>query len=220
VSSTVTENYLKAVYNAAEWSGKPVTVSVLAGRLGLSASSISEHVRKLTERGLLTHAPYGAIELSDEGRRIALATVRKHRLIETFLVDYLGYGWDEVHDEAEVLEHAVSDLFVERLAARLGDPERDPHGDPIPAADGTLPGEDLVALAALEPGAEAVIVRVWDDDPELLRQLDQLGLTLGTTVGVTARHESVGTVTVERGGTAVTLGLAAAQAIRVRVSRP
>ena len=106
-NSTQTENYLKAIWNAAEWSTQPVTVSVLAARLGLAASSVSEAVRKLTARGLVTHAPYSAIALSAEGERIAVAMVRKHRVIETFLVEELGYAWDEVHDEAEVLEHRL-----------------------------------------------------------------------------------------------------------------
>ena len=130
-NSTQTENYLKAIWNAAEWSTQPVTVSVLAARLGLAASSVSEAVRKLTARGLVTHAPYSAIALSAEGERIAVAMVRKHRVIETFLVEELGYAWDEVHDEAEVLEHTISDRLLEGIDARLGRPRFDPHGDAI-----------------------------------------------------------------------------------------
>lgn len=215
-SDTVTENYLKAVYNAGEWSDDAVTVTALATRLGLSPSSTSEHVRKLTERGLLTHAKYGAIELTDDGRSIALRTVRKHRLIESLLVDYLGYGWDEVHDEAEVLEHAVSDLFIDRLYERLGEPERDPHGDPIPRSDGTLPDDDLSRLDTVEPGTRVDVVRVWDDDPDLLRHLEQHGITLGTELTVLERHDAAGTLALEIEGTTVTLGTAAAAAIRVR----
>ena len=215
MSSTVTENYIKAIYNAGEWSDKPVTVSALANRLGLSVSSTSEHVRKLTDRGLLTHVRYGTIELTTQGKRIALDTVRKHRLIESFLVDYLGYTWDEVHDEAENLEYAVSELFIVRLAERLGEPDYDPHGDPIPGSDGSLPDDDHPRLDTIEPGTDVRIVRVWDDDPELLRQLDELGITLNSYLTVTGRHDAIGTITIERDGVHTALGIAAAHAIRV-----
>jgi DtxR family Mn-dependent transcriptional regulator len=213
MESRVVENYLKAVFNAREWSEEPVTVGALAARLGLSPSSVSELVRKLTERGLLSHARYGAIELTAEGQRIALAMVRKHRLIETFLVDYLGYTWDEVHEEAEILEHAVSDTFVERLAGRLGEPEHDPHGDPIPRADGTLPDDDQLRLDTVGVGVRARVARVSDSDPELLRQLDQLGITIGTTLTVNRHHEA--TIDVDRNGEPVALGRTVAYAIRV-----
>jgi len=215
VGSSVTENYLKAVYNAAEWSDKPMTVGTLAHRLGISPSSASEQVRKLTDRGLLTHAPYGAIELTGAGRRIALGMVRKHRLIEVFLVDYLGYTWDEVHDEAEVLEHAVSDLFVERLATRLGDPTHDPHGDPIPTAAGVLPESRHQHLDEVPEGTRVRVARVWDDSPDLLRHLDDLGITIDTRLTVTQRHDALGTLTLDRDGTPVVLGLEPARAIRV-----
>lgn len=215
MESRVVENYLKAVFNAREWSEEPVTVGALAGRLGLSPSSVSELVRKLTERGLLSHARYGAIELTPEGQRIALAMVRKHRLIETFLVDYLGYTWDEVHEEAEILEHAVSDTFIDRLAIRLGEPDHDPHGDPIPRSDGTLPDDDQLRLDTVGVGVRARVARVSDSDPELLRQLDQLGITIGTTLTVSRRHDAAGTIDVEHDGSSVALGLATAFAIRV-----
>jgi DtxR family transcriptional regulator, Mn-dependent transcriptional regulator len=211
----VVENYLKAVFNAREWSEEPVTVGALATRLGLSPSTVSELVRKLTERGLLSHARYGAIELTPEGQRIALAIVRKHRLIETFLVEYLDYAWDEVHEEAEILEHAVSDNFIDRLATRLDEPEHDPHGDPIPRADGTLPDDDQLRLDTVGEGVRARVARVSDSDPELLRQLDQLGITIGTTLTVNRRHDIAGTIDVEHDGGSVALGITSAFAIRV-----
>src|SRR5690554_3995858 len=193
-TETTIEDYLKAVWNATEWSDAPVTVTMLSTRLGLSPSSVSEIVRKLTDRGLLTHPRYGSVELTDTGRAIALATVRKHRLIETFLVEYLGYEWDEVHDEAEVLEHAVSTEFVERLAQRLGQPTHDPHGDPIPAADGTLPAEERTALTAVADGSRVRVARVSDDDPDLLRHLRDVGVDLGVVVDVVAQRAHAGTV--------------------------
>ncbi|WP_084079368.1 metal-dependent transcriptional regulator [Demequina sp. NBRC 110057] len=208
--ANVTEDYLKAIYNATEWSDAAVTVTVLAGRLSLSPSSVSELVRKLTQRGLVTHERYGSVELTAEGRAIALATVRKHRLIETFLVEYLGYDWHEVHDEAEVLEHAVSDDFVERLAERLGQPTHDPHGDPIPAADGTVPAEQHTGLDAVAEGARVRVARVWDDDPDLLRHLSDVSLDIGAVLTVTAHKASVGIVELDLDGRVVTLGTAAA----------
>jgi DtxR family Mn-dependent transcriptional regulator len=215
MESRVVENYLKAVFNAREWSDEPVTVGALAARLGLSPSTVSELVRKLTERGLVSHARYGAVELTPEGQRIAVAMVRKHRLIETFLVDYLGYTWDEVHEEAEILEHAVSDTFIERLASRLGEPDHDPHGDPIPRSDGTLPNDDQLRLDTIGEGVRARVARVSDSDPGLLRQLDQLGITIGTTLTVNRRHDEAGTLDVDHDGTSTTLGLTDAYAIRV-----
>src|SRR3989337_1297624 len=134
--STLAETYLKVIWNAGEWIEEPVTVGALAARLGFTPSTVSEAIRKLDRLGLVSHARYGAIELTKEGRLAALAMVRKHRLLETFLVTELGYTWDEVHDEAEILEHACSDRFIDRLANKLGDPTRDPHGDPIPRSDG------------------------------------------------------------------------------------
>ncbi|MDE0571995.1 metal-dependent transcriptional regulator [Demequina sp. B12] len=210
---TVTEDYLKAIFNAAEWSEGPVTVTALSQRLALSPSSVSEVVKKLASRGLITHQRYGSISLTPEGEQIALATVRKHRLIETFLVDYLGYGWHEVHDEAEVLEHAVSDTFVERLAEKLGQPTHDPHGDPIPTAAGVLPEEELTAIPDVPSGTQVRIARVWDDDPELLQHLRGVGLDIGTELTVAAQHPAAGTVELTLDGATVSLGLPAARAI-------
>lgn len=175
------ENYLKAVWSDEEW-GRTTTNGTLASALGLAPSSVTEAVRKLADAGLLTHQRYGAVTLSDAGRAIAIGIVRKHRLIETLLVEELGYGWDEVHVEAEVLEHAVSDRFIDALDARLGRPERDPHGDPIPRADGSMPGAAEVPLAEVPPGTRVRIVRVSDAVPGLLAALDAAGLGLGATL--------------------------------------
>ena len=136
--SSSIEDYVKVIYGFTEWQDKPITYSQLAQSLGVANSSVSEMVRKLKDQGLVDHKPYSAITLTDSGVRLALSMVRRHRLIETYLVQEFGYSWDEVHDEAELLEHAVSDTFIERMATKLGNPQRDPHGDPIPAADGTV----------------------------------------------------------------------------------
>ncbi|WP_285821120.1 metal-dependent transcriptional regulator [Cellulosimicrobium sp. Marseille-Q4280] len=196
----VAQDYLKVVWSAQEWSDERVTTKLLAERMGVGASTVSETVRRLSAQGLLEHAPYGAIALTERGRLLALAMVRRHRLLETYLVSELGYGWDEVHDEAEVLEHAVSDLLVERIDARLGRPTRDPHGDPIPSADGVVVRPPAVPLAELVVGDEGVVVRISDADPDVLRYLAELGVGLDTRVAVTERREYAGTLTVAWSG--------------------
>jgi DtxR family Mn-dependent transcriptional regulator len=211
--SAVAQDYLKLVWTAQEWSDEPVTVSSLATRLGVGPSTVSETVRRLADAGLVGHEPYGAIELTDAGRTHALAMVRRHRLLETFLVAELGYGWDEVHDEAEVLEHAVSDRFVERVAERLGHPERDPHGDVIPGPDGTLRAAPAHTLWDAEPG-RWVVARIADTDPDLLRHLREAGVLPDATVEV--RPERVTGVVAVRAlpdGPRVDLGQPAASSI-------
>jgi DtxR family transcriptional regulator, Mn-dependent transcriptional regulator len=180
--SATAQDYLKAVWNAQEWDDCPVSTTWLARRLGLGAPTVSETVRRLAEQGWLRHEPYRGVTLTREGRELAVRMVRRHRLVETWLVERLGYGWDEVHDEAEVLEHAVSDLFVERLDASLGRPTRDPHGDPIPAADGTVHRPDAVPLAELVAGESGVVARVDDADPEVLRECTEAGVVLDAVV--------------------------------------
>ena len=142
------QDYLKALFKLGEWHDDPVTVKMLAQHIGVRLSSASDAVRRLEKKGLVTHTPYGAIGLSTEGRAFALAMVRRHRLIETFLVESLHYRWDQVHAEAEQLEHCVSDFFLERIDAELGFPSRDPHGDPIPSATGDYPADYAASPAS------------------------------------------------------------------------
>lgn len=182
--SSSTQNYLKAVWLLAEWSDTPVTPSLIAERTELKLSSVSDAVRKLTAQGLLHHTPHGAVELTEEGRAYAVAMVRRHRLIETFLVNTLGYTWDQVHDEAETLEHAVSDFMVDRIDELLGHPTRDPHGDPIPTADGVVRVVAATQLSGIDPGAEVVVERISDDDPELLQFFQDRGIVIGATLAV------------------------------------
>jgi DtxR family Mn-dependent transcriptional regulator len=151
--STSTQNYLKAIWSLQEWSNDPVTPSSMAAKTGVKLSTASDAVRKLTDQGLVEHNPYGAVTLTEEGRLHAVAMVRRHRLIETFLVEVLDYSWDQVHDEAESLEHAVSDFMVERLDEHLGHPHRDPHGDPIPSADGDVTQLDAMLLSSVPLGS-------------------------------------------------------------------
>jgi DtxR family Mn-dependent transcriptional regulator len=158
--SSSVEDYVRVIYGLVE-RGEAVTNASLAGRLEVSPSSASGMVTKLSQLGLVTHVPYRGIELTADGRLLARSVLRRHRLIETYLVSELGYTWDEVHAEADALEHAVSDRLVERIAAKLGNPVRDPHGDPIPAADGSVEELAVRILDDLEPGAVGEIVRVW-----------------------------------------------------------
>ncbi|HEY4152835.1 MAG TPA: metal-dependent transcriptional regulator [Pseudolysinimonas sp.] len=182
-TSSVTEDYLKAIYTHAEWDPERlIGSSQLAQRLGLAPSSVTEMVKKLVAQGLVEHAPYRTIGLTASGRAEALRMVRRHRLVETWLVKQFGYGWDEVHDEAEILEHTLSDRLLDAIDEQLGRPTLDPHGDPIPAADLTMPVFSGILAARLEPGATGRVVRINDHDPEVLRALDARGIGLGSTV--------------------------------------
>ncbi|MET3175563.1 UNVERIFIED_ORG: DtxR family Mn-dependent transcriptional regulator [Arthrobacter sp. UYCu721] len=194
--SSSIEDYVKVIYGFTEWQDKPITSSQLAQRLGVANSSVSEMVRKLKDQGLVDHKPYSAITLTDSGVRLALSMVRRHRLIETYLVQELGYSWDEVHDEAELLEHAVSDTFIERMAAKLGNPQRDPHGDPIPAADGTVLLPEARLLGELDPGHTGRITRISDENPDLLRYLSAEEIDLDAEVEVVGRKPFGGALVV------------------------
>jgi DtxR family Mn-dependent transcriptional regulator len=179
--STVAENYLKVIYGHTEWQPHAMTSSQLAARLGLAPSSVTEMVKKLTVQGFVEHALYGTIVLTARGRAEALRMVRSHRLIETWLVSEFGYGWDEVHDEAEVLEHVVSDRMIDAIDARLGHPTADPHGDPIPSADGVVPVASGTRLSDVAAGPVRV-VRISDSDPEVLRLLESRGIGVGSSL--------------------------------------
>lgn len=188
--SAVAQDYLKAVWNAQEWSSQPLTVKELSRRLGVTPATVSEGVRRLVVAGLIDHERYGQVALTGAGRAAALAVVRRHRLVETLLVSTFGYTWDEVHDEAEVLEHAISEELVRRIDAHLGHPTHDPHGDPIPTADGRITIPEARQVSDLEAGDCGVVTRVWDDDPELLQRLASLGMVPGAHLVVLDRNES------------------------------
>ncbi|TSD96100.1 manganese-binding transcriptional regulator MntR [Skermania sp. ID1734] len=212
----VAQDYLKVIWTAQEWSPERVSTKLVAERIGVSASTVSEAIRKLADQGLVDHARYGSITLTEEGRRAAVAMVRRHRLLETFLVNELGYGWDEVHDEAEVLEHAVSDLLMSRIDAKLGFPERDPHGDPIPSIDGAVPTPPARQLSDFRDGESGRIARISDADPAMLRYFDSVGIALDTVVRVVERRDFAGTMSVQigsAGGAPIDLGNPAAQSI-------
>ena len=205
--SPAVDDYLKTIYHHTEWQDDRITPSRLALELGLAPSSVTEMVQKLAAQGLVTHRPYGPIELSPEGERRAAAIIRRHRLVETWLVREFGYGWDEVHDEAEVLEHALSDRLLERIDARLGRPTHDPHGDAIPDAAGHVHREPFVLLGAATAGHAGRVLRVSDRDPELLRAVEAVGVTVGAAVTVTDA------TTLRIADALVTLPAAAAEAV-------
>ena len=180
--SDSTQNYLKAIWVLQEWEPAPVTASALAAKTNLKISTVSGALRKLAEQGLIDHASYGTIMLTAQGREYALAMVRRHRLLETFLVEVLNYRWDQVHDEAEQLEHSASDFMIDQIAARLGHPVRDPHGDPIPSATGEVVRPETVLLSDLPPGACGAVARIADGDPAVLQYLTEHGVDLDTVL--------------------------------------
>lgn len=192
MASPAADDYLKTVYAHTEWQDAPITPSVLAAKLGIAPSSVTEMVKKLAAAGLVSHVPYGAVRLTDAGTARALAMVRRHRLIETWLVQEFDYGWDEVHDEAEVLEHTISDRLLEGIDARLGRPRFDPHGDAIPDAEGHIQREPFVLLADAPVGHSGRVLRVSDQDPEVLRAVEAAGIAVGVEVEVTAGGFSIG----------------------------
>lgn len=180
--SDSTQNYLKAIWVLQEWEPAPVTASALAAKTNLKISTVSGALRKLAEQGLIDHASYGTIMLTAQGREYALAMVRRHRLLETFLVEVLNYRWDQVHDEAEQLEHSASDFMIDQIAARLGHPVRDPHGDPIPSATGEVVRPETVLLSELPAGACGAVARIADGDPAVLQYLTEHGVGLDTVL--------------------------------------
>ncbi|MGZ8179921.1 metal-dependent transcriptional regulator [Williamsia sp. SKLECPSW1] len=212
--STVAQDYLKVIWTAQEWSEAKVTTKLLAEKLAVSPSTVSEAVRKLADQDLVSHERYGAVTLTERGRAAAVLMVRRHRLIETFLVHELGYAWDEVHDEAEILEHAMSDRMIDRLDVKLGHPVRDPHGDPIPGADGELPHTAAHRLADLGPDAGGRVARIADTDPAMLRYFDSVGIALDCSIVIVEQRPFAGTVAVRvDGGDPIDLGDIATRAI-------
>jgi DtxR family Mn-dependent transcriptional regulator len=178
------EDYLKTIYSLQQ--AGPVSPGAVADRLRVAPASATGMIRRLSALKLVEHEPYQTVKLTPAGERIALEVIRHHRLVELYLVEALGVPWDRVHDEAERLEHVLSDLVEDRMAAALGDPKLDPHGDPIPDRNGIVPPSQHLPLAEMQAGQEGVVRRVSDRDPAMLRYLDQLGLVPQAHIGVTA----------------------------------
>ncbi len=194
--SRTVEDYLKAIYKLAQPS-EAVSTSSLAEELQRSAASVTNMIKSLAEQGLVEHTPYHGVRLSDQGERMALRVIRRHRVLELYLIEKLGYTWDGVHAEAERLEHAASDELIDRMAKALGEPTIDPHGSPIPTREGRIAERDLVSLADLSPGETAVVREVSDHDDDLLRYVASLGLYPETQVVMRAITPLEGPLTIQ-----------------------
>jgi DtxR family transcriptional regulator, Mn-dependent transcriptional regulator len=218
-SSPAIEDYSKAIYALEERTAQPVSTNALAERMGVTAASASGMVKRLGELGLVSHVRYKGVTLTEAGRRVALEVIRHHRLLELYLVESLGVPWDRVHEEAEVLEHVLSEQLEEAISAKLGHPTRDPHGDPIPTRDLTI--EEVVSepLNALEAGDRGRFVRVSDSDPEMLRYLSERGIAPGDEFEVVDRQPFGGPLFVRFGSGVHALGGELAVAMRVEQSR-
>ena len=219
VRTPAVEDYSKAIYALEARSDDPVSTNALADRLGVTPGSVSAMLRRLDELGLITYVPYRGVRLSDDGRRIALEVIRHHRLLESYLAEALGMPWDRVHDEAEVLEHVLSDDLEALIAAKLGHPTVDPHGDPIPSADLQMHEPLTERMESLEPGDEGLFVRVSDSDPEMLRYLADRGISPGDRFAVRERQPFGGPLFVSFGDQEHALGGQLASAMRVQISR-
>lgn len=214
--SLTVENYVKTIYQlCAGQDSQPAQTGQLASALDVSPGTVTSMLKTLSDSGLAVYTPYEGVELTESGRTLALRVLRRHRLIELFLERTLKLSWDEVHDEAENMEHAVSDLLVDRIDEYLGFPASDPHGDPIPRADGTVAPSVGRKLDEWREGDSFRLVRVLDQSPEFLRYLSDIGLTLGGAARLIAHREAAGIVTIETDQGESALSLRAAQRLLV-----
>ncbi|WP_353055772.1 metal-dependent transcriptional regulator [Leucobacter sp. CX42] len=207
------QNYLKVIWSLEEWSDDPVTNSAISEAAGVRLSTVSDALKKLSDLELIDHKRYGSVSLTDLGRQHAVSMIRRHRLLETFLVRMLEYTWDEVHDEADRLEHAVSDELIDRVDRVLGWPTRDPHGDPIPSADGTVHRPDAVQLGDAPAPCRVRVERISDADNAMLQFFQSRGIVVDAELEMLPGEPFSETVTVIVGGVPVSLGTAAASAV-------
>ena len=217
VPSLTVENYVKtiALIAARDPTGSPVGTGELAQALNVSPGTVTGMLKTLSEANLATYTPYEGARLTESGQRLAMKVIRRHRLLERFLAETLTMSWDEVHEEAEHMEHAASERLVDRIDAYLGYPTVDPHGDPIPRADGSLAETPGIPLARCQPGQRFRVVRVMDQDPAFLRYLSECGLDLNATGDLIENRPESGALVCRLGGQNVALGLAAAGKVLV-----
>ncbi len=216
LESVTVENYLKAIYHLSDAPGGTVATGELARRLALTPGSVTLMLQRLAESGLVKYAAHQGVRLTKKGQSAAIRVVRNHRLLESFLVSTLGMPWDEVHAEAEALEHAVSDRLAARIDEYLGHPDRDPHGDPIPDADGKMRTREGAPLADCPVNTRFELLRVPDRSPEFLRYLREGGLIVGAAGQLTENQPSAGIVTVRMGERSISLSREMAARILVR----
>jgi DtxR family Mn-dependent transcriptional regulator len=216
-TSAAIEDYAKAIYALEARTSEPVPTNAIAERLGVTAGSASAMLKKLAELGLVSHSPYHGAQLTEAGERVALEIIRHHRLLELFLVRELGMSWDRVHAEAEVLEHVISEELEALIAAKLGEPELDPHGDPIPTPELEIDERTTAALDTLEAGALGRFVRVSDADPAMLRYLSERGVAPGDRFEVVERQPFGGPLFVRFGDEVHVFGGELASSMRVEV---
>jgi DtxR family transcriptional regulator, Mn-dependent transcriptional regulator len=217
--SDAVQDYAKAIYSLQERSDEPVSTSALAERLAVAPASASAMLKRLESLGLVTRKPYHGVELTAAGLRVALEVIRHHRLLELYLAEALGMPWDRVHEEAEVLEHAISPELSELIAAKLGNPTHDPHGDPIPTADGEIERTATRALGELEAGAKGIFVRISDSDPEMLRWLSERGIAPGDRFEVLERQPFDGPLSIRFASGDHALGGGLVRMMRVEVAQ-
>ncbi len=209
------EDYAKAIYSLTGWGPETASTNDLAARLGVKPGSVSAMIKKLDDAGLVERVPYHGVRLTADGTRVALAVLRRHRLLELFLAEVLDVPWDRVHDEAEVLEHALSEDLTELISSKLGDPSFDPHGDPIPTRELNLKEAETETLASMAPGDRARFVRVSDSNPDMLAYLSDCGISVGDDFEMVERQPFDGPVSIRVGGQTHVLGLTLAEAMRV-----
>lgn len=217
--SDAVQDYAKAIYSLHRRGEGPVSTSAIAERLGVAPASASAMLKRLESLGLARRKRYHGVELTDAGERVALEVIRHHRLLELYLAEALGMSWDRVHEEAEVLEHAISPELSELIARKLGNPTRDPHGDPIPSAGGEIEEHPTRSLSELEPPARGTFVRVSDSDPEALRYLSQRGIAPGEAFEVLERQPFGGPLVVRFGSGEHALGGKLVEMMRVEEAR-
>ncbi len=214
--SLTIENYVKTIYLQCDGdAAQAAATGKVAAALSVSPGTVTSMLKTLKETGLAEYTPYEGVSLTDAGRKLALRVLRRHRLIELFLARTLNLSWDEVHEDAENMEHAVSDLLVDRIDEFLGFPATDPHGDPIPKADGTVAEVQVISLAAGQPGQRFQIERVVDQSPEFLRYLIEVGLPLGAQGEIVAHRPESGVITLLVTGTKTTLATSVAQKLLI-----
>jgi DtxR family transcriptional regulator, Mn-dependent transcriptional regulator len=216
--SSAIEDYAKSIYSLQQRAGgDAVSTNALAERCGVTPASASAMIKKLAERGLVVHEPYRGVKLTEAGQRLALETLRHHRLLELYLAEHLDVPWDRVHEEAEALEHVLSEELEARIAAKLGHPTHDPHGDPIPDSDLVIHEGQTEALSSVADGCSGRFVRVSDSDPEMLRYLAARGIAIGDRCRVIGRQPFDGPITVRFGEAEHVLGGTLARAMRVEL---